>query len=446
MLSLILNKTAKNIAYKMLNLEEQLSGNFNPQINSEPSVVDIKHLFPQWVMDRYSTTSNVNSFMVNFVQSYYDWLYSSQGYGFGEYQLGSVPFLQLLDIDETPKEFLKHYVYSYASGFPDSLFEFDENATNENIELVRDFIRGVRTDFYQRKGTEESYEYFFRTLYGVENFQGNWIEYPKKYILRLNGGVPYGMQSGIFEGDNLTQIWETGFGWRDPFDDSLNSGVDYDYIGNLNYSALNVHVIQDSYWYQDFSYIIKTDHDPENRKTTDENGNPIYVDTLKELLHPAGLQAFYEVTLDDYIPPEDYDEDFNVCEEPVLGNYFPYRLSSNESLGLTACVGCSGSPYAYDGQGYEHAVDDVLSGFSGATFDMPTHFFPNWSRGISCDKFENVEDPYCIGVREFGNIYIGDLVFLCDADDSPNFGRTGCTGPRPGEVTNDCNAGQCWNC
>ena len=430
----------------MLNLEEQLSGNFNPVLNKEPSVVDIKHVFPFWLLERNSSASNANSFMINFVQAYYDWLYSSQGYGFGEYEIGQVPFLRLIDIDETPREYLKHFAFSYATGFPKTLFEYDDESTTQDIEAIRDFISGIRDNFYQLKGTEASYEYFFRTLYRVEDFTGNWIEYPKKYILRLNGGTPYGFDSGISE--DLQPVWQAGFGWRDPFEspDETGSGVDYDYIGNLNYSALNVHIIQDSYWYQDFSYIIKTDNDPDDPKTTDEQGNPLYIDTLKELVHPAGLQAFYEVTLDDYIPPEDYDEDFNICEEPVLGNYFPYRLSSSSSIGLTGCVGCSGSPYQYDGEGYDHAVEDGISGFSGATFNMPTHFFPDWSRGVSCSIEGNVDDVYCRGVRQFGNIYIGDFIYLCFADESPNLGRTGCTGPRPGEVTNDCDAGQCWGC
>ena len=374
--------------------------------------------------------------MVDFVQAYYDWLYSSQGYGFGEYQIGSVPFLQLTDIDECPPEYLKHFTFSYAPGFPDSLFEFDpETETyNDDIDFVRNFVKGVRDNFYQKKGTESSYEYFFRTLYGVEQFEGNWIEYPKKYILRLNAGRPYGFDS--VQDVSGSPVWEAGFGWKDA-EGNIGEGIDYDELSHLQYSVLNVHVIQDSYWYQDFSYLVKTED-------TEESGEPTYIETIEELLHPAGLQGFYEVTLEDYVPPEGYDEEFGICEEPMLGNYFPYRL--NSTSGFTGCVGCSGSPFAFDGVGYDHATDDVLSGFSGATFNMPTYHFPNWAEGISCSLEPNKFDEHCTGVPDFGSIYIGDFIYLCDADQSPNLGRTGCTGPRPGEVTNDCNAGQCWNC
>ena len=442
-LASFLNKTTKTLAYKLLELD-QSQELVLPSVNSEPSVVDVKHLFPLWILDRHSETSNVNSFMIDFVQSYYDWLYSSQGYGFGRYEIGTIPFLKLIDIDQTPREYLKHFTFTYAPGFNNQqIFQFSGSGTSS--EFIRNFIKGIRDNFYQKKGTESSYEYFFRTLYGVEEFDEHWIEYPKKYILRLNGGKPFGY-AGIQGVPPL--VWENGGGWQSAPEEDIGSGVDYDTLQDLSYSVLNVHVIQDSNWYQDYSYIIKTETvDP-------ETGEPVYSDTLKELVHPAGLKAFYEVSLEDYIPPTTYEEDFQVCEEPMVGNYFPFRLSS--TTGFTACVGCSGSNYKYDGEGYDHGLDNSHPngvnlagnfGFTGATFNMPTHKFPDWARGISCGipTGQNSSDVFCSGVSDFGNIYIGDFVFLCNANESPNLGLTGCTG---GKINNqsDCDAGQCYGC
>ena len=169
--------------------------------------------------------------------------------------------------------------------------------------------------------------------------------------------------------------------------------------------------------------------------------NPIdYSETLKNTAHPAGLQAFFEMGLEDYIPPDNHDEDHNLCEISFLGNYFPYRLS--HSTGLTGCAGCSGSGYIYDGTGYDHwnhaGPEAARSGWSGATFDMPTHNFPNWAEGVSCDVQNNEDDPFCTGHHEFGNIYIGDFVYLCNQEDSPNLGVTGCT------ASCDSGGGACW--
>ena len=447
-----LNKSTKTIAYRLLELEQSLDINL-PSANSEPSVVDVKHLFPLWILERSSETSNVSSFIVDFVQSYYDWLYSSQGYGFGRYELGEIPFLTLVDIDETPVQYLERFSYSYTTGFSQQeISQFNEDLVPS--EFLRNFIKGIRDNFYQKKGTESSYEYFFRSLYGVEQFDENWIEYPKKFVLRLNGGAPYGYVPARDDIGGL--VWEPGLGWVEAQDAPLGSGLDYDVLRDLSYSVLNVHVIQDSNWYQDFSYLIKTEVvDP-------ETGEPLYSNLLKDLVHPAGLKVFYEVTLEDYIPPVTYEEDFQVCEEPMVGNYFPYRLS--DTTGFTACLGCSGSNYLYDGEGYEYGLDnshpngvnlDGKFGFTGATFNMPTHKFPNWSRGISCDFVEgendgyvqgaNQQDPFCVGVGSIGNIYIGDFVFMCNANESPNLGLTGCTGDKLNNQS-DCDAGQCYGC
>ena len=84
----------------------------------------------------------------------------------------------------------------------------------------------------------------------------------------MNAGRPYGFDS--VEDVSGSPVWEAGFGWKDS-DGNIGEGVDYDETSHLQYSVLNVHVIQDSYWYQDFSYLVKTED-------TEESGEPTYIE------------------------------------------------------------------------------------------------------------------------------------------------------------------------
>ena len=246
------NKLAtKTTAYRFLKLEEELPS--FPDLNSEPSVVDIRHLFPLWLIERYVDGSSVNSFIINFTQAYYDWLYSKKGFSFGKYEIGEIPFLQLVDIDNCPTEYLEHFAFSYASGFPQSVFDYSGDLDDETLAYFRNFIKGIRDNFYQKKGTESSYEYFFRTLYGQQEWgEDAFIEYPKKYVLRLNGGRFPGWPENLpqpAEGE-----WAEGGGWPKDVWEALNpdqiddnwAELDYDTLNHLGYSVLNVHVIQDS--------------------------------------------------------------------------------------------------------------------------------------------------------------------------------------------------------
>jgi len=236
-----------------------------------------------WILDR-----NSNGNMVKFVEAYYDWLYNKADYELSTTTFNSVGLRRLIDLDETPVEFLKHFTYTYASGFPDYLLEPFEEVSEENEDtgdtivsfndrssFIRDFIKGIRTNFYQKKSTEDAYEYFFQTLYGVSNPIDFF--YPKKWILRLNGG--------------RFADWPIA-----PLPDSSQGGT-YDYstdnyqTQNLGGSYLNgPYVIQDSYWYQNFSYLMKAGIDGENNFIDPDTGLPIYDDLMQELLHPAGLK------------------------------------------------------------------------------------------------------------------------------------------------------------
>ena len=430
------------IGQKIDTLEDQASNQY----------IDIRHLFPRYILKRSESSSPTN-YLVKFTQAYYDWLYNFGGYRLFSLPLHSIAISELLDIDHTPDDFLKHFIYTYASGFP--AWYMDEGTTAgappplppditqyppeesrvpgvDTAGGIRTFIKNIRQAFYQRKSTEDAYRYFFQSLYGAE--QDTDFYYPKTDIFRLNGGR--------FEGKHVYG-YITGF-----------PGTEDEDTGALPSSTLNGRwKFQDSDWFQEYSYVIKG-HIPH---IDPETGLPIYFDALYEMLHPAGMKGFWEKTEEDYVPPDDFDGGFNFCESPKLENYFSYRMDDTASPGK--CMGCSGSGFTYDGptamfKGWEGASLEGLTGWTsgsawntigaggiciegtkGSTFDAwggitlsaegkgntygaPTHYYPDWALGISGD--ENNRSP-------FKKIYIGEFIELCPLEYSPNLGLTGCT-------------------
>ena len=435
------NSTIANTAYQLLLLGEKIEATDA----TVDDVIDIRHLIPLWLLDR-----NANGNMVKFVQAYYDWLYNKADYQLSTTTFHSSGLRKLIDLEDTPVEFLKHFAYTYASGFPEYLLEPSEEVTEvdedtgDNItyfidrtSLVRDFIKGIRTNFYQKKSTEEAYQYFFQTLYGIDNPVDFF--YPKKWILRLNGG--------------RFEDWEIA-----PPPDSSQGGT-YDYstdnyqTQNLGGSYLNgPYIIQDSYWYQNYSYLMKAgiEGEDEEQFIDPDTGLPIYDDLMQSLLHPAGLKGFFEKTEIDYIPPDDYEGGVGLCESPVLGNYFPYRVGDGDG-NIAHCIGCSGSGFTYAGYtamyeqlpaqgltggvaGYGFTYGDGWAvagdGSISADFHMPTFVYPHWSEGITGEILNRVP---------FGEIYIGDFLYLCPLEGSPNLGITGCT------AYGDTGGGACWS-
>jgi hypothetical protein len=402
------------------------------------NVVNIEYLFPLWIRERSNENSPSNH-LVKFTQEYYNWLYSKSGYELSTVDFNPTGFQKLIDINETEVHFLEHFAKTYADGFPETFIETmteDSEVTGNSVGLRR-FITGIRQFFYQKKSNEEAYRYFFEMLYGDQvDDAGEPIDvdvnlyYPKVHMFRLNGGrfdgFPYMDPDGI-----------TGTYFSDPQDETDKP------IRHLGGSYLNgPFKIQDSDWFQEYSYVLSTGVP----LVDEETGQPIYTNLLKSILHPAGLKMFLEKTQEDYVPPNDYDGGFIVSETPVLGNYFPYRLNDYESI--AHCIGCSGATgYHYDGPTamrnltteaglggthgwtYGNAWNDVGDGGITLGYHMPTYAYPNWSDGITGDVEQNI----------FGNIYIGEFIYLTPGNGSPNLGATGCT------AYGNTDAGACWS-
>ena len=439
----IFGNSPQNINYKMLILGEELMSIDDPV----EQVIDVTENFPLWLNSRNFKGSG---YIIPFTQAYYDWLYNDGGYELSTATFNTVGLRKLLDLDETPVEFLKHFTYSYVPNFP----EWYIGATagpdgTDTAPQIRRFIKNVRQGLYQRKSTEEAYEYFFSTLFDTSDVE---MDYPKKKILRLNGGrfadPNFDWGINIIPGGGGTGSYDV------PEYDPDNPPTGPYMTQSLGGSYLNgPYKIQDSYWYQDYSYLLKTGVDVVDEDT----GLPIYYDVLQSILHPAGIKGFYERVEADYIQPDDFEGGFETCESPQLENYFPYRMLSNgEDFGQ--CVGCSGGATfaGYQGPtmmalgfeggsaGTEGTVgwtygdawatqgpgSIALPGPQGAGFEKPTFAYPHWADGICGDSAHSVP---------FGEIYIGDFLYLCPIARSPNLGITGCT------AYSDTNAGPCWS-
>lgn len=426
-----LNQPDNNINYRLLLLGDKI--NANPKLKNEvvEQHIDIRHLFPRWILQK-TRSDFPDTYIVKFTQAYYDWLYNLSEYKLSVDEEHGVGLRELVDIGTTPDTFLKHFTYTYIPGFPDAYID---------IADTRKFIQNIRQSLYQKKGTEESYIYFFSELFGADKTQIQFT-YPKEKILRLNGGK-------FGDWQVISDVGQTGHygGTEEDNAPTLHLGGSY-----LNGDFR----LQDSYWYQEYSYLVKANIE----ETTEDTGLPIYTELLKDVLHPAGMKGFWEKTELDYVPPGDFDGGFYFCESPRLKYYFPYRISATGSIGY--CAGCSGSGHTYDGptgmgkdistfggeigwtygsawnsfgtggiciSGTQNHAGDVWGGNTlsgqglGETFGSPTHFYPDWSDGITGEF-----NPFGIPVSDsIGSIYIGEFIKLCPISNSPNLGLTGCT-------------------
>jgi hypothetical protein len=343
-----------------------------------PKYHDILENFPRWVRDRDPETN-----LPEFLQTYYDWLYCKNPNGSG-YFVNSDDFLSILNLDTPTIDILRSYMSSYAPDFPSGKIGNYEGSRGITLDNLVNFLENVGSNFYQQKGTEESYKYFFKTLYGT-TLGENSIDYPKKKILRLNGGRFSSWGRGVSSGG-------TG---------------SYEETQTLGGSYLNNSIFQDGYFYQDFSYIVNTG------KVSD------YDDLVLSMLHPSGLKVFFEQSFDDYVPiggSGDYSEesDNNQAELTRIFNYLPYAINATGDLAF--CVGCSGS---YAGVTYFNK-----KGLTGQTWDQPTYNHPGWAFGSTTGTSGDI-DTYSL---EFSGITLSQFLTLKPpyGTTSPNTGISAC--------------------
>jgi hypothetical protein len=338
-----------------------------------PSVLESQ--IPFWIKQNYGTDSTDN-YLIPFLKSYYNWLYC--GFKKEEVQLTPYDIEELLDIDRVPDAFLEEYIKSYAP------FISLPSISSSDRQYVRSFLRSIKSDFLIAKGTEPAYRYLLKTLYNVSNVN---IDYPKKYLMRLNGGKYIDFSWDIVP-NSIIDLPEN-FDPNNPIDENNilagNAGYNTDNRSNLFGAALNEAVLPDNNFWQEFSYILTSDAD-DNAET------PTYKNTVLAGTHPAGMLGFFEkyVRLDDV----DTGGDNNDTNIPVDYEEFPvikrYLLMSPE-IPAFGVQGGGQNLYAQyvrdnmctDQKNYEcYCCYNNCDPLEETNDYFPEHVWPNWDIGV----------------------------------------------------------------
>jgi len=274
------------------------------------SPLNIESQLPFWINQNYGSNTG-EQYLVSFLQAYYNWMYC----GFKKEDINLTPYdiEELLNIDSVPDIFLNEYVKAYAP------FITPAAISPQDRQNLRKFLRSIKTDFLINKGTENSYRYLLKILFNVSNVT---IDYPKKYLMRMNGGKYIDLSWDISGATGIIDL-PTGFDPDAPVDSSgiIAGGVGYNTNTrpNLFGAALNEAVLPDDYFWQEYSYLLTSD--------APNTGAVTYKNTLLAGAHPAGMLGFFE----QYVPLDDTDSgaDNNgdgvvtnaVSELPVIGRY-----------------------------------------------------------------------------------------------------------------------------
>ena len=175
-----------------------------------------------------------NTRFTEFIQTYFQWMQSAED--------SPASIINLLDkfrnIDLVDEPYVKYLEKEYAISIPGNLPAVDKRKLYKQVN-----------DIYRARGTIPAFEALFNLLYGDE------IElyYPRVDLLKLSDGK-----------------------WDANDQRYLSKGGQ---LSNYNY-------IQDSYYYQDYSYVIKT------RRPYEQ-----WQGSVRKMLHPTGFALFGKVSI-----------------------------------------------------------------------------------------------------------------------------------------------------
>jgi hypothetical protein len=97
---------------------------------------------------------------------------------------------------------------------------------------------------------------------------------------------------------------------------------DYGFYSNDDGHVSSKKKLQDNRFYQDFSYVVKTD---------ESFGR--WIDTIRKLIHPSGMAVFAQQYLYRTTGYRLDDKNFVLTfEDPIIGHYTPYRFKTYENL------------------------------------------------------------------------------------------------------------------
>ena len=112
---------------------------------------DVVSQFPTWIQKRHNSGE---SKLITLIEYYYKWLYCEFGSGY----ILDDEMLSIHDVDDTRDIFVDMIAKTYV---PD----LDLLTEAESIATTREFIKNIRQTFYAVKGTKQSIQHFFNTLY-----------------------------------------------------------------------------------------------------------------------------------------------------------------------------------------------------------------------------------------------------------------------------------------
>lgn len=341
--------------------------------------LDITTQIPYWVVIEKEEKGGEALTVFDFIQKYYDWLYCEEVCGGSDYLLEN-KLLDIIDIEKTKQSYRKRLYYSYFPEYRDGE-ELSIGGVVVTDDTIAKFVKGIKLKFYVKKGSLESLKYFFKSLFSLEDVL---VRYPKKLILRLNAGAFFNSNFN-FKGSTYDQTLEL-------------ENRENEIVG----SYLNHNIIQDGSLYTDYSYIVNAGS---------QGVNITYQDLFKRIIHPAGLNAFLELDIDNYEPPgSTYVDEGNFCENnPLLINYYPYQLNT-QYIDNDFFLRISGG-VSYYGLTYTRGCT-----LTGPTINKPCHFFPTWANGLT-------------SYTKFFNIPIRQMFILCriNTNINPNLLIPNCT-------------------
>ena len=173
-----------------------------------------------------------NPQLINFLRSYYEWMEQPSN---PSQVISSLK--ELRDVDLISEELIQFLQREFAQNIP-------KNLRADKRKLYKNII-----DLYRSRGSIPSFVAGFNVLFN-EDIE---LYYPRVDILKPSDG----------KWDNATQKWLSNDG----------------FLSDTKY-------IQDSYFYQSFSYVIKTGQ-----------GVDVWRDYVKKILHPSGFIFFGEILI-----------------------------------------------------------------------------------------------------------------------------------------------------
>jgi hypothetical protein len=302
----------------------------------------IGSLFPDSVRDD-------NPMFVAFLAAYHQWLEQT-----GNANYNIVNFQSLLDVDSATSPVIDRFHREFLSQIP-------QTALADRALLIK-HIR----QFYRAKGTEQAARFLFRIMYGqeigfyypkVDVFRPSDSQWSRRQSLIMTpyagydiadavhgtltgntsgatttvesvvsyvdangafvGEAFYSRKTGTFLPNEYVKLANTTIGMIVPGGVKQHPGVYISFEGHASRSAK----LQDSFFYQDFSYVIQS-------RTSFNDYFPVF----QELVHPAGTKVFGQYLIDivaDVTQPTVAVDRVDFAVEPDAINQTPTIYSAN---------------------------------------------------------------------------------------------------------------------